>query len=453
MKKLLILLLILASKASYAQFDESLPNIQNILLAGSKDAEKLLGHYTSPIFKGFINNLNSGWYSTAKTHRLFGFDISLTGNVAFVPKEAGSFELNPDDYEFVTTPSRRTEIYPTIFGDNMSRQLLVEIEMDNGNVQKAPINLQGRGTEIREATEKATSYDFIPIPLVMLQGGVGLPLNTDLKFRLSPSFGYNGFSGKLFGLGVQHDLLQYFRPAEGRKSFNLSGLFGFTTINLKYPLEFSTATNGVNVLANSKLGLNVNTWTTQLVASLDVLYLVTVYGSLGYNSGSSSVYLKGNYELNYDLYGPDGAFISKMPPIKTDKELSVDAKSSGARYTLGARLNLAFFKVFLDYTVQEYSVLNGGFSFSFDWPKFSGANNEKQNSNTPKAEPLAEPEPEPIPVFEEPSEEDYDYEEEEEEKVEPATEPEIEEEEEEEIPVEDKKEEEIEGVTAPNMPQ
>ena len=42
----------------------------------------------------------------------------------------------------------------------------------------------------------------------------------------------------------------------------------------------------------------------------------------------------------------------------------LDFESSGFRTTLGARLSLGFFKIFADYTLQEYNALSLGIAFS-----------------------------------------------------------------------------------------
>ena len=45
--------------------------------------------------------------------------------------------------------------------------------------------------------------------------------------------------------------------------------------------------------------------------------------------------------------------------------VSVDFDASGVRATIGTRLNLGFFKIFGDYTIQEYNTITAGIAFSF----------------------------------------------------------------------------------------
>lgn len=75
MKKLLLVfvgILTLTTTAVKAQND----GIESILLA-SGDAEKLTEAYINPAMKGLIFGMNNGWYHTAKTHKLLGFDIAI----------------------------------------------------------------------------------------------------------------------------------------------------------------------------------------------------------------------------------------------------------------------------------------------------------------------------------------------------------------------------------------
>jgi len=43
----------------------------------------------------------------------------------------------------------------------------------------------------------------------------------------------------------------------------------------------------------------------------------------------------------------------------------LDFDASGVRATVGTRLSLGFFKIFADYTIQEYNTLAAGIAFSF----------------------------------------------------------------------------------------
>ena len=47
------------------------------VIFAAEDASKLSEDYVNPFVKGLMYNMNSGWYTTAKTHNKFGFDITI----------------------------------------------------------------------------------------------------------------------------------------------------------------------------------------------------------------------------------------------------------------------------------------------------------------------------------------------------------------------------------------
>ena len=107
----------------------------------------------------------------------------------------------------------------------------------------------------------------------------------------------------------------------------------------------------------------MNAWTVQALASLD-FKIITLYGGLGYNSGSTTAKMKGDYTLTYDVEDNNGV------PLGTAQEtvsnpINLDFEANGVRATIGTRLNLGFFKIFADYTLQEYNTASAGIAFSF----------------------------------------------------------------------------------------
>ena len=48
-------------------------------------ANKLIESYFSPLAESYGTGLNSGWYNTAKPHKLFGFDLTFNLNTVIIP--------------------------------------------------------------------------------------------------------------------------------------------------------------------------------------------------------------------------------------------------------------------------------------------------------------------------------------------------------------------------------
>ena len=108
-------------------------NLGDILLAAD-DAGKLTENYISPAMKGLMYSMNGGWYSTAKTHKKFGFDLTIGINASLVPDEAQSFAFVQGDYSFLTLPNGESELQ-TVMSENDA-----ETTVYDGTENAAPEN-------------------------------------------------------------------------------------------------------------------------------------------------------------------------------------------------------------------------------------------------------------------------------------------------------------------------
>ena len=165
----------------------------------------------------------------------------------------------------------------------------------------------------------------------------------------------------LIGLGLQHDLTQYLGPID-KLPLSVSILGAFTNMDVTYNIEDDDPSDEVTV-TNGEAAFEMKTWTVQAIGSLD-FKIITLYGSVGYNGGKSSIKINGTYDLEYDIEDGGGTVIGTASDSVTDP-IDLNFESTGVRGTLGARLNLAFFKIFADYTLQEYNTLSAGIAFSF----------------------------------------------------------------------------------------
>ena len=116
-----------------------------------------------------------------------------------------------------------------------------------------------------------------------------------------------------------------------------------------------------DVNQNQQLELKLNSYTVQAIASLN-FPIINVYGGFGYSGGSSTFKMLGTYDLEYQTGNP------LIPTITADPltdPLNLSTSVGGFRTTLGLRLSLGFFKIFADYTLQEYNTASAGIAFSF----------------------------------------------------------------------------------------
>ena len=347
MKRIIIILFFcLAAIAAKAQ------DLGDILLAAD-DASKLTENYISPAMKGLMYSMNGGWYSTAKTHKKFGFDITIEANGSFVPKADEIFQFIQSDYNYSTLPNGESFLPTVMSSDDTETEVDVRIPYQNDTYKVANFNMPG-----------GVGGDFPgnAVPGPMVQVGFGLPFHTDIKLRYVPRIGFSDdVDAGLIGVGLQHDLMQYFGPLD-KLPLNVSILAGFTKMDVTYKIKDDNFADEISI-TNGKGAFNLNTFTIQALGSLDFT-LITLYAGMGYNNGSSSISVKGDYDLTYDIVDNNGNVISTVNESISDP-ININFDANGFRTTLGARLNLGFFKIFGDYTLQGYNTVTAGIAFSF----------------------------------------------------------------------------------------
>ena len=328
--------------------------LESLLLA-SDDASKITESYINPVMKGLMYSMNGGWYTTAKTHKKFGFDITINANASIVPDADQMFAFKQSDYEFLSTPNGETSL-PTVMSED-DTETMVDVRIPNPD-----------GT-----TYKVTSFEMpggitgdLPInavPTPMVQVGFGLPFKTDIKLRMVPKVNFDdSVEASLIGFGLQHDITQYLGPID-KLPLSVSILGAFTNMKVAYVIEDESSSDGVTVTSDGEAEFKMDTFTIQALASLD-FKIITIYGGIGYNNGKSTVKLKGTYDLSYDVEDSSGNVIGTASESVTDP-INLGFDANGMRATFGTRLNLAFFKIFADYTLQEYNTVSAGIAFSF----------------------------------------------------------------------------------------
>ncbi len=337
-------------------FNTNAQNIEDLLVSGKKDASIYLGHYIEPVNKGLIYNLNNGWYHTGKTHEKYGFDITIQATASLVPENDKTFTFRNSNYTNLALQSGlSSDNLPTVMGGDSNQLIDVRIPVDAlGNT--VPLGTQA-GFKIASFETLDGIEDELPIaavPTPMVQFGLGLPSKTDLKLRFVPNVGSDDVTFNLFGIGLQHNILQHFKVTDRNPIFDLSVLAAFTTSKTVYTPKDSS------IGINQETIININAYTAQLIGNVD-LKIINFYAGIGYVAGSSSVKVLGDYTFNYNYVGvplPSTSAVIHDP-------IDINHSLSGIKTTLGMRLNIAWFKIFADYTIQEYHTANAGIAFSF----------------------------------------------------------------------------------------
>ena len=310
-------------------------DIDQLLKESVEDGKKLIGAYVDPFMKSVSLSMNQGWYNTAKPHKVAGVDLTITVNAMSIPDEELLFnpsKLNLQQIELDPT-SPDAPNAPTMLGADRAPVFRLKNDPASTFAGPAGIDLEGN-----------VGSNRIPVPMAHL--GFGLPKNTDIKIRFTPSINL-GDEGtlKIFGIGVMHDIKQWI-PGIKLLPVDISGFVGYTKFELETKMDPNNAQNA------DQVGIfTMNATTVQGLVSKKIS-VVTFYGGMGYNIANSNIALKGSYDLD-----GDNVKESKNP---------VDLKfaASGPRVTAGMRLKLAVFTLHADYTLQKYKCLSVGFGIA-----------------------------------------------------------------------------------------
>jgi len=171
--------------------------------------------------------------------------------------------------------------------------------------------------------------------------------------RYFPQTSFDGVKVGVFGVGLQHEL-SYLPIIKKEPFLRLAGLLAYNKVSSEYDLS-----DGGLSGSNQRAQVDISALTIQGMASVKFL-IFEVYASAGFIAGNSNIGIKGSYTATYT--GPPPANL----PVTSTIVDPVDLKytQSGFTNTWGLRLNLAFLKVYADYTFAKYNGAGAGIALS-----------------------------------------------------------------------------------------
>ncbi|MDX1639414.1 MAG: DUF6588 family protein [Balneolaceae bacterium] len=339
-----------------AQFDDA----GEILRAGQQDANILLEQYLKPVGKGFGADLNSGWFSTAKTHATLGFDITLNVGAAVVPSSDQMFnveDLPLQEVEYISNGPQT----PTVAGDDQTGALIgSESTFFNPNT--------GQNERVFELNlPQGSGYPYIPAP--MLQASVGVIKNTDVTVRYLPQVPLpNDLEVKMFGLGLKHEINQWL-PGGNLLPVDLSVQGGFTNLDATLPFEVTPNADQdtenpfpASTWEGQEANFSANAFTINALVG-KTLPIISVFGGVGYQTSSVDIGVDGSYpvEAPNDQYNPTDPDSKPKTIEKIDDPVSLSYDENSSLHALiGARLKLLIFNISASYTLSEYPIAQVG---------------------------------------------------------------------------------------------
>ena len=326
-------------------------DISEFLRAGEEDASQLMGEYLNPVFKGFGYGANGGWYNTAATHKPFGFDITVSVSGAKAPDEDFFFDFMASNYVNTSLASTSpTSTGSTVFGNPDPNDNLILQSSFTDETTGVSVNTTFPAPPGIDYDDLGIDFARGYVPFVMIQGGIGLFKNTDLKIRWVPTTTSEdlGFEFGMLGAGIMHDIKQWI-PGIKHVPIDISAFVGYNRINSKIFVD-NTAPGAIE--GDNQTGeVTVNSLTYQLVVSKK-LSILTLYGGAGFSNASTTLKVLGTYEI------PDE--IDPLDIITLENPVDEQFTSEGWRGTLGLRLQFAIITLHADYTFQEYNTIKAG---------------------------------------------------------------------------------------------
>ncbi|MEO9483754.1 MAG: DUF6588 family protein [Ekhidna sp.] len=345
--KILTLLLVglftISHSAKSQEFDE-------IFKGGTADANRYLEAYTKSMMLSFNNGLGSGWYNTAATHKLLGFDLTATVNIANIPNDERQFDFNSRTWQNLQLQPGSSSTLPTAVGGPTESRLFIPagteaipgsgILYENDVVFDAP-----EGFDVED-------LPVVGFPVPAIQLGIGLPKNTELIIRYASDFGAAGDDGSfnIFGLGIKHDLKQWI-PGLKLVPFDFSGFASFNRLSADYDI----LVNDPEFQADGVAELKASSVTIQGIISKKIAIL-TPYVGIGYNIASSSLDVKGTFTYRDTNSGAEG--------VVTDPVALSFSGGSSPRINAGLRLKLLILTIHAEYAIQKYNTFTAGVGIS-----------------------------------------------------------------------------------------
>lgn len=341
---IILLFITITVENGIAQSDSPLDMLYMITENSAKDASTYANQYFSPIFKGLGYGFNNGWYNTAKTHKPLGFDLTFSVNLAFVPSKDEYFTFNNQDYQVTKLVNGSEAKTPTIFGPDKAGPGL-EVRDNQTNILLASMNgINGAGLK--------DEIGFNAVPSPILQLGVGVIKNTDIKIRYIPDVAGNDVDYSVWGLGIMHDVGQWI-PVVKQLPVDISVFGAYSSLKADIfwdPVDDFPGTN-------QQISSSIKGYTIEALISKKVAVL-TFLGGLGYNKAKTDFSFLGTYNFTYPE-APGLGEVSLTDPI------GINTKDGSVRATFGLRLQLAIVTLHANYTFNGYNLLNVGLGFSF----------------------------------------------------------------------------------------
>lgn len=200
-------LIFLTTVKSYSQEPPEVSLVKDLLLIAED--------FASPAAQGAAYQSGAGWFSSAKNLEKWQVEIALHANILFISENKKRTTILSSDYTtFDIREGQRADI-PTAFGGKTG----VVFE---GEIYGEPFEFNAI---------EGVSRNNVPHPFIQLS--VGVPLETEVSFRILPKIEFDNVQFYNYGIALKHNINQYFQYSYPHE-FQFSALVAYSKFYVNY---------------------------------------------------------------------------------------------------------------------------------------------------------------------------------------------------------------------------
>lgn len=325
------ILIILFAQSTFSQTEDFLNDLGFFI----KDAIYYSDKFITPATDAAVYQASSGWVSTVKKRKLWDFSLGIHSNIFFVPKSDRTFQLNNSDLSFFTLENANSATVPTALGNNEQYNL-------TGDLGGTPISIETP----QGINQELVFYPHFNASLAVWKG-------TEVLFKISPYTKLKRSEYQVYGLGLKHNIDQYFKYLQKRK-INLSTLFSYSNEEIKF--EFIDVTTDFGSLGINQLSGLVDSYQFQINASKEYKKVELIAGIIANTSN-----------FKYILTGETGS-IEAILPVQQILNKSLEDIYKTKTNVLGeVSCRYQISKVYLQSTIAFGKFVNSNFALQYEF--------------------------------------------------------------------------------------
>lgn len=245
-------------------FSGGMMHAQTVPAEGQEIIDDLLfiaDGFATPAAESAAYQATASWFTSAKALEPWKVDVSLHANALFVPSSKKEFTINNNDFTNLTIAGGgNAAVVPTAFGSDTD-------VMFNGNFLGQEFAFQA----IEGIDTGALMYPFAQV-------SVGLPLGFQLGVRALPALEVSGSEFSTYGVGLKHNLSQYFGRRRTRDDdLEVAAIVAYDIFDVKYEFEQISVPNLLNL---NLIDVSSGVWMAEVMASKKYENF-EIFGALG----------------------------------------------------------------------------------------------------------------------------------------------------------------------------